>query len=186
MSFLRESLSLKGDIGYWMAIGMRWGGSIGRDLCLTEQGRRWGGRGVSYGHLYFPYSHPVTPVIRTHFEPHSVYAQYTQPYSHPTPDHHHHSYCSSWNSKSVSNYIFVNNWHWLFHCIGFNGSANDDEIFDTMISLMTVQKMTKGNFHLQISKVACARCRLLFKTQRWLLGQVKVIVWKDKDDRLKG
>ena len=54
-----------------------------------------GGRGVSYGHLYFPYSHPVTPVIRTHFEPHSVYAQYTQPYSHPTPDHHHHSYWSS-------------------------------------------------------------------------------------------
>ena len=80
----------KAERGYWVlsirAIGMRWGCSIGRDLCLTEQDSWWvrkGGRGVSYGHLYFPYSHLVTPVIRTHFKPHSVYAQYTQPYSHP-------------------------------------------------------------------------------------------------------
>ena len=49
---------LKGDIGHWGSIGMRWGGSIGRDLCLTEQG--WGEGGILRPSL-FPLLPPRDP-----------------------------------------------------------------------------------------------------------------------------
>ena len=169
LSFPRKSSSgqrLKGDIwvlrSHWDALRR-----LNRKGPLSYRAREEvGGRGVSYGHLYFPYSHPVTPVIRTHFKPHSAYAQYTHPDSHPllisitihrilNPNL---SLCANlWTIDSGFKFYAVYWCWWQWQCWWSNMKMN------TMMSLMTrTTKMIKmiTGLELLTSKVACSGCRL--------------------------